>query len=84
MERHLLQSETWLALDVYAQYLAKAPRSPEAPAALREADACYNGLLNHCQSCGDFWAEFLEQQPATEQLRRAGRQIRRRQTPSPR
>lgn len=81
VERHLLQNEMWLALNAYAQVLVRAPRSPEAPAALHEADECYNWLLNHCQNCSDFWQNFLDRQPAVEQLRKAGRKIRAQVTP---
>ncbi|MFN8644016.1 MAG: hypothetical protein U0802_21045 [Candidatus Binatia bacterium] len=74
--RQLLQSEDWLALKAYAAYLATAKRSAASAAALREADATFNWLVNHCQQCWDFWPTFLAQQPAVESIRRAGRRLR--------
>lgn len=70
-----LQSASWLALKAYATYLSRAPRSDESRAALREADVLYNWLINHCSGCFD-WRTYLEKQPATAQIRRAGKRLR--------
>jgi hypothetical protein len=70
-----LQDASWLALKAYAAYLSRAPRSDESLAALREADVLYNWLINHCSGCFD-WQTYLEKQPATAQVRRAGKRLR--------
>jgi hypothetical protein len=70
-----LQDATWLAFKAYAAYLGRAPRSDESRAALREADVLYNWLINHCSGCFG-WQAYLEKQPATAQVRRAGKRLR--------
>lgn len=73
--RQMLESEAWLALQAYAEYLAGAPRSAASRTALRQANATYNWLINHCQNCWDFWPQFLAKQPAVATIRAAGERL---------
>ena len=65
------------ALEAYAQALEQLPpKSKEASAALREADALYNELLNWDAGWGETYPKALRDSHAAELIRAAGKAIR--------
>ena len=65
------------ALEAYAQALLQLPaKSKEASAALREADALYNELINWDAGWGEAYPEALRDSHAAELIRAAGKAIR--------
>lgn len=74
IRRHLRSSsETFLALQAYAGWLAVAkPEDPRLPKVVKEADAVYNQLVNWDNSNSQFWQHELEHSDIAVMIRRAG------------
>ena len=67
--------EMYLAVRAYADFLARAPRTDlRRRAALREADATYNWLVNWDNNNSSFWSAALEGEGIGRVIRQAGRQ----------
>ncbi|MFN8667061.1 MAG: hypothetical protein U0164_07610 [Gemmatimonadaceae bacterium] len=67
--------EMYHAVRAYADFLARAPRSDvRRRAALREANATYNWLVNWDNNNSRFWSEALEADGIGRTIRQAGRQ----------
>lgn len=67
--------EMYLAVRTYADFLSRAPRADaRRRAALREADATYNWLVNWDNNNSSFWSAALEGEGIGRVIRQAGRQ----------
>ena len=69
-------TEMWLALQAYAAWLSTAKPSKEMTAAVKEADLCYNWLVNWDSGNSGFWREYLIDHPVVTQIREAGKRAR--------
>lgn len=77
IECHLLNStELWLALQTYIKYLSKASPSPQACEVLKEADLCYNKLINYDSNNSQFWSNYFKDNQFIAQLRSDGVRLR--------
>ncbi|MCC6929630.1 MAG: hypothetical protein IT359_11625 [Gemmatimonadaceae bacterium] len=66
--------EMYHAVRAYADFLARAPRTDiRRRAALREADATYNWLVNWDNNNSSFWSVALESEGIGRTIRQAGR-----------
>ena len=74
--QHLARTaEMWLALQVYADWLSTSKPSREMSVVLKEADACYNWLINWDSTNSHFWNNYLVDQSAIKQIREAGKRL---------
>ncbi len=53
-------SEIWLSLQAYVKWLALAKPSPEMREVVKEADSCYNKLINASAAENHFWKIYLD------------------------
>jgi hypothetical protein len=75
--RHLTQTTgLWPALKLYAAWLKTAKPSAEMRAVLKEADTCYNALVNWDATNSSFWANYLEHQETVAHIREAGKRAK--------
>ena len=72
--QHLTRTaEMWSALRAYVEWLSTAKPSQQMSAVVREADVCYNWLINWDSTNSDFWENYLRDHPVVKQLRDAGK-----------
>ncbi len=81
IERYLLSStELWMALRTYIEYLSKVSPSPKSRKILKEADLCYNKLINYAWNSSikndKFWSNYFENNQLIAQLRKDGVRLR--------
>lgn len=75
--RHLTgSSEMWLALQVYVTWLESAKPSPQMRTVVKEADVCYNWLVNWDSNNSRFWRQYLENHPVVSKLLDAGKRAK--------
>jgi hypothetical protein len=71
--KHFLgTTESWLALQAYVDWLSKAEPSPQMRTVIKEADFCYNRLIGQGYWNWGFWTDYLVDNPAVKELRKAG------------
>lgn len=70
------RTERYQALVAYVAWLEQHPKDPEAQAALSEADATYNRLVNYAGSDTLFWGTTLPSSDLAKRLRAVGKIVR--------